>query len=142
MKKIRFASLTLLALITLLISSPSQAQDAAITLKLGTLAPEHSAFDNILQDMAAEWSKAGVALKIYGNGVLGEEPDIITKMRINQIQMGVVTVVGLSKIDKAMEVKRTGRGTTLRRRSGQASVVPIKTQQKARLQPLGAATSS
>lgn len=37
-------------------------------------------------------------------GELGEEPDIITKMRINQIQVGVVTVVGLSKIDKAMNV--------------------------------------
>ena len=35
---------------------------------------------------------------------MGEEPDIITKMRINQIQVGVVTVVGLSKIDKAMNV--------------------------------------
>jgi len=105
MKTIRLTSLILLGLMTGLITVPAtMAQDATLTLKLGTLAPEHSAFDNILQDMAAQWSKAGVSLKIYGNGVLGEEPDIITKMRINQIQMGVVTVVGLSKIDKAMEV--------------------------------------
>jgi TRAP-type C4-dicarboxylate transport system substrate-binding protein len=82
----------------------ARAQDAAITLKLGTLAPEHTTFDNILQDMGAQWRKSGVMLKIYGGGELGEEPDIITKMRINQIQVGVVTVVGLSKIDKAMEV--------------------------------------
>ena len=105
MKTIRLTSLIGLALLAVLFTAPaSRSQDAAITLKLGTLAPEHSAFDKILQDMGAQWRKSGVMLKIYGGGVLGEEPDIITKMRINQIQVGVVTVVGLSKIDKAMNV--------------------------------------
>ncbi len=75
-----------------------------LTLKLGTLAPEHSSWDNILQEMGNKWKMAGVKLKVFGNGVLGDEPDIITKMRINQIQVGVVTVVGLAKIDKAVEV--------------------------------------
>ncbi len=75
-----------------------------LTLKLGTLAPEHSSWDNILRDMGEQWRKAGVKLQVYGNGVLGDEPDIVNKMRIGQIQVGVVTVVGLSKIDKAVEV--------------------------------------
>ena len=79
-------------------------EHAAVTLKLGTLAPEHSSWDDILQEMSAKWKKAGVKLVVYGGGVLGDEPDIISKMRIGQIQVGMVTVVGLSKIDKAMEV--------------------------------------
>ncbi len=105
MKTIRITSLIGLALLAVLFFAPAaRAQNAAITLKLGTLAPEHTTFDDILQDMGAQWRKSGVMLKIYGGGELGEEPDIITKMRINQIQVGVVTVVGLSKIDKAMNV--------------------------------------
>ncbi len=79
-------------------------EEEMMTLKLGTLAPEHSSWDNILQEMGNKWKTAGVKLKVFGNGVLGDEPDIITKMRINQIQVGVVTVVGLAKIDKAVEV--------------------------------------
>jgi TRAP-type C4-dicarboxylate transport system substrate-binding protein len=81
-----------------------EADGDTITLKLGTLAPEHSSWDNILQDMGNKWGLAGVKLKVFGNGVLGDEPDMVTKMRINQIQVGVITVVGLAKIDKAVEV--------------------------------------
>ena len=86
------------------VAVPAAPDDGMLTLKLGTLAPEHSSWDNILQEMGNQWKKAGVKLKIFGNGVLGDEPDIITKMRINQIQVAVVTVVGLAKIDKAVEV--------------------------------------
>ena len=79
-------------------------EEKLLTLKLGTLAPDHSSWDNILREMGDKWQKAGVKLEIYGNGVLGDEPDIINKMRIGQIQVSVVTVVGLAKIDKALEV--------------------------------------
>jgi TRAP-type C4-dicarboxylate transport system substrate-binding protein len=79
-------------------------EEKLLTLKLGTLAPDHSSWDNILRAMGDKWGKAGVNLEIYGNGVLGDEPDIINKMRIGQIQVSVVTVVGLAKIDKAVEV--------------------------------------
>jgi TRAP-type transport system periplasmic protein len=78
----------------------SQAQDAAVTLKLGTLAPLGSPWDKIIKDMGEEWKAGGVLLKVYPGGELGDEPDMVSKMRTGQIQAGVFTVVGLSQIDK------------------------------------------
>lgn len=79
------------------------AQDAPLTLKLGTLAPDGSTWFNILQDMGQQWSAEGIHLQMYPGGELGDEPDMVNKMRINQIQMGVFTVVGLSQIDKGVQ---------------------------------------
>lgn len=79
------------------------AQEAAVTLKLGTLAPEGTVWDNIMRDMGDQWKAAGVKVQIYPGGVLGDEPDMVTKMRIDQIQVGVFTVVGLAQIDKGVQ---------------------------------------
>lgn len=80
-----------------------QAQETTLTLKLGTLAPEGSPFDLIIRDMGDSWKTSGVKLQMYSGGVLGDEPDMVTKMRLGQIQVGVFTVVGLSKIDKGVQ---------------------------------------
>jgi TRAP-type transport system periplasmic protein len=96
-KKIGFA----FAAILMLAFGKAQADD--MTIKLGTLAPEGSSWDLILQDMGDEWKAAGVKLEIYPGGVLGDEPDIVSKMRIGQIQAAVLTVVGLAEIDKAVQ---------------------------------------
>ncbi len=87
----------------LLILGASLAAAQETTLKLGTLAPEGSPFDLIIRDMGEQWKAAGVKLQIYPGGVLGDEPDIVTKMRLGQIQVGVLTVVGLAKIDKGSQ---------------------------------------
>jgi TRAP-type C4-dicarboxylate transport system substrate-binding protein len=100
----KFFWMTLSSLFLLFTSLSLNAQEILMTLKLGTLAPENSSWDKILKDMGEAWKKAGVKLQVYGGGVLGDEPDIINKMRIGQIQVGMVTVVGLSKIDKAVQV--------------------------------------
>lgn len=89
--------------VALLLSAPSFAQDKELTLKLGTLAPEGSPFDLIIRDMGEAWKTAGVKLQMYSGGVLGDEPDMVTKMRLGQIQVGVFTVVGLAKIDKGVQ---------------------------------------
>jgi TRAP-type C4-dicarboxylate transport system substrate-binding protein len=86
-----------------LAASLAHAQNAAVTLKLGTLAPEGTVWDNIMEDMGQDWKAAGVKLQIYPGGVLGDEPDMVTKMRIDQIQVGVFTVVGLAQIDKGVQ---------------------------------------
>lgn len=75
---------------------------AAPTVKLATLAPEGSSWDLILRDMAQEWKTApagGVVLRIYPGGVMGDEPDMIRKLRIGQIDAAMLTIAGLSKID-------------------------------------------
>jgi TRAP-type C4-dicarboxylate transport system substrate-binding protein len=87
----------------IIFSTFSLASAQETTLKLGTLAPEGSPFDLIIRDMGEQWKAAGVKLQIYPGGVLGDEPDIVTKMRLGQIQVGVLTVVGLAKIDKASQ---------------------------------------
>lgn len=89
--------------LALLAGSCLNAQEAAVTLKLGTLAPEGSVWDNIMRDMGEQWKTAGVKLQIYPGGVLGDEPDMVSKMRIGQIQAGVFTVVGLAQIDKGVQ---------------------------------------
>jgi TRAP-type C4-dicarboxylate transport system substrate-binding protein len=83
--------------------SVSFAQAEDMTIKLGTLAPEGSSWDLITKDMGQEWQAAGVKLQVYPGGVLGDEPDIVSKMRIGQIQAGILTVVGLATIDKAVQ---------------------------------------
>ena len=87
----------------LLVAGGAFAQEASLTLKLGTLAPEGSPWDTIMRDMGEQWKAAGVKLLIYPGGQLGDEPDIVTKMRIGQIQVGVLTVVGLAQIDKGVQ---------------------------------------
>jgi TRAP-type C4-dicarboxylate transport system substrate-binding protein len=92
-----------LALAVMMTFAINSAKADDMTIKLGTLAPEGSSWDLILQDMGEEWKAAGVKLQIYPGGVLGDEPDIVSKMRIGQIQAGVLTVVGLAEIDKAVQ---------------------------------------
>jgi TRAP-type C4-dicarboxylate transport system substrate-binding protein len=84
------------------LASFAQAED--MTIKLGTLAPEGSSWDLIMRDMGQEWATSGVKLQVYPGGVLGDEPDMVSKMRIGQIQASVMTVVGLAQIDKAVQV--------------------------------------
>jgi len=74
---------------------------AQVVLKLASLAPADSPWDKALQKMALEWqalSQGKVTVKVYSGGIAGDEPDMIRKMRINQIQMAAMTGSGLGKI--------------------------------------------
>ena len=76
-------------------------------IKLASLVPEGSVWHKILQGTGAEWSAATngrVALRIYPGGVAGDEPDMVRKMRIGQIQASALTVMGLSSIDDSFMV--------------------------------------
>jgi TRAP-type C4-dicarboxylate transport system substrate-binding protein len=76
--------------------------DPAVVIKMGTLAPEGSSWHQILKTMGDAWAQApggGVTLRIYPGGVLGDEPDLVRKMRVGQIQAAALTAVGLSDID-------------------------------------------
>ena len=58
---------------------------AALTIKLGSLAPVGSPWDNALRELAAEWQKISrgrVNMKIYPGGIAGDEPDMLRKIRI------------------------------------------------------------
>jgi TRAP-type C4-dicarboxylate transport system substrate-binding protein len=86
-----------LALLLLLAASLS----AQIVIKLGSLAPADSPWDKALQKMALDWqtlSKGRVAVKVYSGGIAGDEPDMLRKMRIGQLQAAAMSGAGLGKI--------------------------------------------
>ncbi len=74
-------------------------------IKMGTSAPEGSSWHQIIQEMGERWKQApggGVTLRLYPGGVLGDEPDLVRKMRVGQIQAAALTAVGLSHIDPSV----------------------------------------
>jgi TRAP-type C4-dicarboxylate transport system substrate-binding protein len=79
-----------------LASAPAPADP--VVLKLGTLAPQGSAWHEILREMGREWeeaSSATVRLKIYAGGTQGGEGDMIRKLGIGQLQAAALTNVGM-----------------------------------------------
>jgi TRAP-type C4-dicarboxylate transport system substrate-binding protein len=74
---------------------------AADTIKLGTLAPEGSPWYNIIRDMAETMEQeAGgeIRFRIYPGGVVGDDPDMVRKMRIGQLHAAVLSGTGLYDI--------------------------------------------
>lgn len=100
MKKTLLA--TLILALAFAAAQAAPAKKAGKVLKVGTLVPEGSAWYLILKEMGEQWKAQGVELRLYPGGVLGDERDVIRKMRIGQVQGGVMTVAGLSEIDKSV----------------------------------------
>ncbi|UCD37668.1 MAG: TRAP transporter substrate-binding protein DctP [Fidelibacterota bacterium] len=76
-----------------------------VNIKMASLAPEGSAWHQVLQDIAQDWREISdntVRLQIYAGGVLGDESDMVRKMRLNQVQAAALTAEGLSYIDKGI----------------------------------------
>lgn len=76
-------------------------------IKLGTLAPEGSSWMKTLNTVNAEvMKKTGntVKFRIYPGGVLGDEMDMLRKLKIGQIQGVALTSGGLSSLFKEMNV--------------------------------------
>lgn len=102
----RFARILIrsLAAAALVAVPPAHAASTPL-VKLGTAAPDGSSWHRILMEMGQKWREApggGVKLRIYAGGVLGDEPDMVRKMRIGQIQAAALTAVGLADIDEAV----------------------------------------
>jgi TRAP-type C4-dicarboxylate transport system substrate-binding protein len=73
----------------------------AQTIKFGSLAPEGSPWDKALRRIAADWKAASdgkLRVKVFAGGIAGDEPDMIRKMRINQLQGAAMTGIGLGTI--------------------------------------------
>jgi TRAP-type C4-dicarboxylate transport system substrate-binding protein len=74
---------------------------SALTIKMGTLIPPGSPWDQNLKILAADWAKltnGKVILKVYAGGRAGDEPDMLRKLRFNQLQAVGLTMVGLAQI--------------------------------------------
>jgi len=94
--------LTTFALLTA--AAPSR---ALVLIKLGTVAPPGSSYDQILEEMGRQWAEASggtVKLRIYPGGVAGSEGDMVRKIGIGQLQAASLTTIGLHDITPEPQV--------------------------------------
>ncbi len=79
---------------------------ADTTVKLATLAPEGSTFHVHLKEIAEKWEQISggkVHVKIYPGGVVGNESDMVRKLRVNQLQAAMLTGTGIHDIDPCVQ---------------------------------------
>ena len=71
-------------------------------IKIGTMAPQGSLWETTLKEIAAEWdrlSSGRIRVKIYTGGSIGNEDDIIRKMKLGRLQGAALTSQGMANID-------------------------------------------
>jgi len=91
----------------LLLAAPAGAQTV---IKFATLAPEGSAWMNVMKKFADEVKQktAGrVKFRMYPGGVQGDEKDVVRKIRIGQLHAGGFTGVGIGEIAPAARILDT-----------------------------------
>ena len=84
---------------TAIVGAPERT--SAEVIKLGTLAPQGSPWYDALRDIGEAWkSESGgqIELRIYPGGVAGDEPDLVRKMRVDQLQAATLSGGGLQVI--------------------------------------------
>lgn len=94
-------------LASFLLFQPVHGADKGLIIKIATLAPEGSSWVKAFRTCNSEVMKRTenrVQFRIYAGGVLGDEMDMLRKMRINQIQGVALTSGGLSALFKEIDV--------------------------------------
>ena len=92
------------ALVALFLGVPAQVR-AQVRVRLATPAPQGTSYHQALQAMGEKWRLApacGVQLTIYPGTTMGSEVDIVSRMRVKQLQAAMLTVTGLSEIDPSV----------------------------------------
>jgi TRAP-type C4-dicarboxylate transport system substrate-binding protein len=91
----------LFVLLLLLSFSPLSAQRRMPPIRLASLVPENTPWGAAINRMAAEWSKitnGEVQVIVYHGGTMGDESEVLRKMKLNDIQAAVFTSAGISTI--------------------------------------------
>ena len=73
-----------------------------IIVKMATLAPEGTEWHGLLVELGQQWKEVTngeVRLRIYPGGVVGDERDMIRKMRIGQIHGAAISNEGMTEIN-------------------------------------------
>ena len=95
MKHMRLLFLVLLVMLVPLSGA------TALTLKIGSLGPVNTPWDDALKRLALRWkeiSGGSVTVKIYPGGIAGDEADMIRKVRIGQLDGVALSGTGLNRI--------------------------------------------
>ncbi|MGH8021517.1 MAG: TRAP transporter substrate-binding protein DctP [Opitutaceae bacterium] len=98
-------ALRILISTTLALAAAASLAARPARIKLATLAPKGTSFHLILQEMGAQWKKGpqdGAALTIFTDGTMGGESDMVRRMRLGQLQAGLLTISGITDIDNAV----------------------------------------
>lgn len=86
-----------------LLSTPAS---AAVIIKLGTIAPEGSAWHDALLRVRQQWhdhTDGEVVLRIYAGGVLGGETEMVRKMQRRGLDAIAISGAGLPQIDSSID---------------------------------------
>lgn len=98
-KHIRISAV-IFSLLATLLSHSIQAKEV-YTLKFATLIPADTAWMNSIQTWSEELetkSQGRLKLKVYPGGVMGDEPDVLRKIRSQQLQGAFFTGYGIGRI--------------------------------------------
>jgi len=98
--KVRLRPLLMVAALFLL-AAPLFAQRRMPPIRLASLVPENTPWGAAINRMAADWSRATngeVTVIVFHNATAGDEPEVLRKLRMNDIQAAVFTSIGLSSL--------------------------------------------
>lgn len=76
-----------------------------VVIKLGTLAPPGSPWHDVLREMGDKWQKISrgkVEVRIFPGGVAGDEPDMLRKLRVGQLNAVAATSGWLGSVEPAL----------------------------------------
>lgn len=93
--------LRILVLFIAVLASSQVFAKESYTLKFATLLPTGTAWSKLLDNWVKEVetkSQGRLKFKMYSGGVMGDEPDVLRKIRKNQLQGGLFTGYGIGRI--------------------------------------------
>ena len=85
----------------LLLSGQAAFAEQVYTLKFATLMPTGTAWSKLMDDWVKEIeqkSNGRIKVKMYSGGVMGDEPDVLRKIRKGQLHGGLFTGYGIGRI--------------------------------------------
>ncbi|MFT3927583.1 MAG: TRAP transporter substrate-binding protein DctP [Myxococcales bacterium] len=104
---------TMLLIIGAVLALPGLATVAAegkTVIRLATLAPVGSTWDRVFKawnKSLGDQTKGAVSIQFFNGGVAGDEKDVIRKMKLNQMDAGAFTTVGLAQIARPLSLLTT-----------------------------------
>lgn len=100
MRSIRVFSIVCVAMVI-----SSQVAVGALTLKMASTAPQNSPYGRVIESIGSEFASATngeVKLRIFHGGSAGSESDVLRKTVLGQIDMAIITSVGIGEIDESV----------------------------------------
>jgi TRAP-type C4-dicarboxylate transport system substrate-binding protein len=85
--------------------APATASAQTVTIKMATLVPTNSSWFLVLKEVADKWNKLSngrVKVILYGGGTKGDDPEVVSAMRLGELQGAVLTSVGMAEIEKSV----------------------------------------